>query len=103
MNQAFKDEIIKLSAKKDNADFKKGLIFGAGAGVASVVSTHPIEHNLYGNSKTGPFFPHLGKRLTKGVLASAVGYGTYHYLSNNEDKIKDWGTSVKDDTKKYFK
>ena len=100
MNQAFKEEFIKLSANTDD-NFRKGLLFGAGAGVASVVASHPIEHKLYGKDKK--FFPHLGARLAKGVLASAVGYGTYHYLTHNEKKIKDWGTGVKDNTRKYFK
>jgi len=101
MNQAFKEELIKI-AKKDQADgIGTGLVFGATAGMASTIGAHPIEHKLYGDGKK--FWPHLGARLGKGIVASTLAFGTYRYLNENEDKIKDWGTSVKNDTKKYFK
>jgi len=80
----------------------KGLAFGAMSGLASTLATHPIEHQLYGKGKG--FFKHLGARMAKGLLASAVGFGTYYYLSHNEDKIKRYLRNVKRSYhRKYFK
>ena len=83
---------VKIARRKTISglppNFQTGLTYGAIAGGASVISTHPAEHKLYGKGKT--FWGHMGARIGKGILASAVGFGTYHYLSHNEKKINNW-------------
>jgi hypothetical protein len=83
----------KLGEDK-GSNISEGLALGAISGLASTTATHPIEHKLYGKGKN--FFGHLGARLGKGIMASAVGYGTYHYLANNKEKIKEYTQNVKD-------
>jgi hypothetical protein len=95
----------RKKSSRSRRDFYKGLGFGALAGISSIVASHPGEHFLYGQGKR--FFPHLGMRLLKGTVASAAGYGTYHYLTQNEQRIDNYLKRVRKSRKKskrkYFK
>ncbi len=88
--------------RKNDGSLGRGLGFGAIAGAAAVLTSHPLEHKLYGKGKN--VWKHLGARLVKGTMASTASFGAYHYLTQNENKIKNWNKRVKQSSsRKYFK